>query len=163
MRRKNYRRPLPKLVTPRERTTIIFSTQKIALLASPRGRHFRKIGSLAARAACECKPVKWLVFEFARDRKPVGWLAFEFARGREGRASHASETLLRNWGWTSFGGVQRGRPWVNPVQANARPELSFILTQYNKKYFPTIQSLYRKDTTMKKILFLRRDQSADAP
>ena len=46
--------------------------------------------------ARERKPDKWLVFEFARKRKPVRWLAFEFARGRGMRASHASETHLRN-------------------------------------------------------------------
>ena len=139
------------------------------------GRHFRKIGSLAARAACECKPIRWLVFEFARERKPdkwlvfefarkrkpVRWLAFEFARGRGRRASHASETLLRNWGWTHFGGVQRGRLWVSPVQANARPEISLILRQYSVKYFLTTQFPYGKFNHLMKIWFWRRDQSAD--
>ena len=144
-------------------------------LSVNRGRHFRKIGSLAARAACECKPIRWLVFEFARERKPdkwlvfefarkrkpPNWLAFEFARGRGRRASHASETLLRNWGWTHFGGVQRGRLWVSPVQANARPEISLILRQYTEKYFLTTQFSYGKFNHVMKIWFWRRDQSAD--
>ena len=103
--------------------------------------------------ARERKPDKWLVFEFARKRKPVRWLAFEFARGRGMRASHASETHLRNWGWTHFGGVQRGRLWVNPVQANARPEISLILRQYTEKYFLTTQFSYGKFNDVKKIWF----------